>query len=228
VDLYYLGIARKQATYNRGTANELRHTFGVRLWRPIEQTKGGLDFDYEDIWQFGSFGSANIRAWGFASETGYSMPTLPLKPRFSLRGDVSSGDNLRTTTLGTFFALFPVGNYFGILQDTGPGPMNFMDVHPRIETVLPHGVSVLIDLLLYWRKSLLDGVYSVPGTLIRPSGNSMARFVGYMPGLEVRWQINRHAYFQTDYGIFYAGPFLRQTMPGRNLNYFVLWGGYKF
>src|SRR5262249_53781300 len=36
-DLYYLGIARKQATYNRGTANELRHTVGARLWRPIAQ-----------------------------------------------------------------------------------------------------------------------------------------------------------------------------------------------
>lgn len=230
LDLYYLGIADKQVTYNRGTANELRHTLGARLWRPIAQTADGWDFDYEAIWQFGSFGSANIRAWGLASETGYSMPTLPLKPRFSLRADTSSGDDPRTTTLGTFNALFPVGNYFGILQDTGPGPINFIDVHPRVETVFPHGVSVLTDLLFYWRKSLLDGVYAVPFpvSLIRPAGNSLARFVGYMPGVQVRWQIDRHAYLQADYGIFYAGPFLRQTMPGRNLNYLSFWAGYKF
>jgi hypothetical protein len=31
--------------------------------------------------------------------------------------------------------MFPVGNYFGILQGTGPGPINFIDVHPHIETV---------------------------------------------------------------------------------------------
>jgi hypothetical protein len=130
--------------------------------------------------------------------------------------------------LGTFNPLFPLGNYFGILQDTGPGPVNFMDVHPRIETVFPHAVSALADLLVYWRKSLLDGVYSVPGTLIRPAGNSLARLVGYMPGVEVRWQIDRHAYLQADYGIFYAGPFLRQTMPGRNLNWLSFWAGYKF
>jgi hypothetical protein len=42
-DLYYLGIARKQATYNRSTANELRHTFGARLRLPIERTAGGFD-----------------------------------------------------------------------------------------------------------------------------------------------------------------------------------------
>jgi hypothetical protein len=71
-------------------------------------------------------------------------------------------------------------------------------------------------------------VYSVPGTLIRPAGNSLARFVGYMPGVEVRWQIDRHAYLQADYGIFYAGPFLRQTMPRRNLNWLSFWAGYKF
>lgn len=228
LDLYYLGIARKQATYNRGTANELRHTFGARLWRPVEQKVRGWDFDYEGIWQFGRFGSENIRAWSIASETGYRLPTLPLKPRFSLRADTSSGDGPSTTTLGTFFPLFPVGNYFGILQDTGPGPMNFIDVHPRIETVFPHGLSFLTDLLVYWRRSLFDGVYDVPGNLIRPTGNSRARFVGYMPGMEVRWQIDRHAYVQADYGVFYAGKFLQQTMPGRNLNYMSLWAGYQF
>jgi Alginate export len=65
MDLYYLGINTNQTTYQttyqRRTANELRHTLGARLWRPIEQTVGGWDFDYELIWQFGSFGSANIR-----------------------------------------------------------------------------------------------------------------------------------------------------------------------
>jgi hypothetical protein len=46
--------------------------------------------------------------------------------------------------------------------------------------------------------------------------------------VEVRWQIDRHAYLQADYGIFYAGRFLRETMPGRNLNYISFWAGYKF
>jgi hypothetical protein len=161
------------------------------------------------------------------------MPTLPLKPRFSLRADTTSGDNPRTNTLGTFNALFPVGNYFGILQDTGPGPINFIDVQPRIETVFPHNVSVMTVLLLYWRESLHDGVYGLsgppfPGLLLRPSGNSLARFVGYQPGVEVRWEIGRHAYLQSDYGIFYAGPFLQQTLPGSNLNYVSFWAGYRF
>ena len=228
VDAYYLGIARKNATDNRGTANELRHSLGARLGRPIQEKEGGWDFDYEGVSQFGSFGSANIRAWTFASETGNSVPTLPLKPRFSLRSEISSGDNPTTPTLGTFFPMFPIGNYFGVIADTGPGPMNFIDAHPRIQTVFPHGVSVMTDLVLYWRNSVYDGVYNVPDSLIRPADGSLARFVGYRPGVEVHWQIDRHAYLQGDYGIFYAGKFLRETMPGQNLNYLAFWAGYKF
>ncbi len=32
-------------------------------------------------------------------------------------------------------------------------------------------------------------------------------------------------WFQADYGIFYAGRFLKETQPGRNLNYWALWAG---
>jgi hypothetical protein len=48
----------------------------------------------------------------------------------------------------------------------GPGPVNFIDVHPRLETGLPHGVSISTDLVAQWRESLTDGVYAVPGFLL--------------------------------------------------------------
>jgi hypothetical protein len=34
-------------------------------------------------------------------------------------------------------------------------------------------------------------------------------FVIARPGTEVSWQTNRHVWFQADYGIFYAGRFLK-------------------
>jgi hypothetical protein len=228
VDTYYLGEDRKTAAFERGTATELRHSAGARLWRPIAKKKSGLDFDYEGVFQFGSFGSDDIRAWTLASDTGYSFEKVPLKPRLSVKSDISSGDNPQSHTLGTFYPVFPLGNYFGVLADTGPGPVNFIDVHPRIQTQLSHAVSVSADVVVQWRENLNDGVYAVPGFLLVPSDASRARFVGYRPGTEVRWQIDRHMYLQADYGIFYAGEFLRQTSPGRNINYTEFWAGYKF
>jgi hypothetical protein len=228
LEVYYLGLDRRQAAFERGTAREVRHTLGARISRPVATESSGLDFDYEGAWQFGTFGSGNIRAWTVASETGYRFPTVRLKPRFSVKADISSGDNPISKTLGTFNPLFPKGNYFGVLATTGPGPLNFIDVHPHVETTFPHNVTASVDWIFQWRENVMDGVYSVPGSLIRPASNSQARFVGHRPGTELRWQVDRHLWFQADYGIFYAGRFLKETQPGRNLNYWALWGGYKF
>jgi hypothetical protein len=153
---------------------------------------------------------------------GFSFPSTPLRPRVSVKADTSSGDDPRHSSLGTFNPLFPIGNYFGVLADTGPGPVNFVDVHPRLQTWLPHGVSISTDVVVQWRESLHDGVYAVPGFLLAPAGDSLARFVGYRPGIEARWQM------QADYGIFFAGDFLKQAAPGRNINYTEFWAGYKF
>ena len=228
LEAYYLGLDRKEARFERGTAQEVRHSLGGRISRPIATERPGWDFDDEALWQFGTFGSANIEAWTVATETGYRIPTIPLKPRFSVKADISSGDNPNSKTLGTFNPLFPKGNYFGVLATTGPGPINFLDLHPRVETALPHDVSVSFDWIVQWRENVNDGVYAVPGFLIRAADGSRARFVGHRPGAEVRWQANRNLWFQADYGIFYAGRFLKETQPGRNLNYLALWAGYKF
>jgi hypothetical protein len=235
-DNYYLGLGHglptpagsRPYTYNRGTAPETRHTLGARLWRPPSMKESDWDFDYEGAWQFGSFGADGIRAWTFASDTGYSFPSVPLKPRISVKADISSGDDPRSHSLGTFSPLYPIGNYFGVLADTGPGPVNFVDVHPKLETKLPRGFSISTDLVVQWRESLTDGVYSVPGFLLVPANGSRARFVGYRPGVEARWQIDRHFWLQADYGVFFAGDFLKQASPGRNINYTEFWAGYKF
>jgi hypothetical protein len=228
LDVYYLGLDRKQATFERGTAHEVRHSIGARLSRPIASERSGWDFDDEGLYQFGTFGSANIRAWTFASDTGYRLPSVKLKPRFSAKADISSGDHPGSNTLGTFNPLFPKGDYFGVLATTGPGPINFIDVHPRVETTLPESVTVSVDWIFQWRESLQDGVYAVPGFLIRAADGSRARYVGNRPGTQIRWQASPHIWFQADYGIFYAGRFLKETQPGRNLNYWALWAGYKF
>ena len=228
VDAYYLGLDRQSATFNRGSGREVRQNLGVRLWNPLNTTVRGWDFDDEAVWQFGTFANGGINAWTVASDTGYSLPGAPLKPRLSLKADISSGDNPNHKSLGTFNPIFPLGNYFGVLATTGPGPVNFVDLHPRLQTVLPHGVTVSGDWVVQWRESLLDGIYTVPGSLLRHAGNSRARFVGHRPGIETRWQITRHAWAQADYGIFLSGQFLKDTQPGKNLNYWALWTGYKF
>jgi len=228
LDVYYLGLNRKEATFERGTAQEVRHSLGARIFQPAATERPGWDFDYEGTWQFGTFGSGNIEAWTIASNTGYRFPTAPLKPRFSVNANIASGDHPGSNALGTFNPLYPSGHYFGVFASTGPGPFNFIDIHPKVQLDASHGVSIFVDCTFQWRQSLEDGVYAIPGFLIAAAGDSRARFVGHRPGTEVTWQANRHLWFQADYGIFYAGRFVKETLPGRNLNYWALWAGYKF
>jgi alginate export protein len=158
----------------------------------------------------------------------HRSPTANAQPRIGVKADISSRDDLGKASLGTFSAIFPIGDYFGVLADTGPGPVNFIDVHPKLQKKLPRGVSISTDLVVQWRQSLTDGVYAVPGFLLVPAGGSRARFVGFRSGVEVRWQIDRQAWLQADYGVFFAAEFLKQASPGRNINYTEFWAGYKF
>jgi hypothetical protein len=83
-----------------------------RLKAPsIAKKEPGLDFDYEGVVQLGTFGSDDVRAWTVATDTGYTLTSLPLRPRFSVKADISSGDNPHGHTLGTFYPVFPLGNY---------------------------------------------------------------------------------------------------------------------
>src|ERR1700681_3809121 len=43
-------------------------------------------------------------------------------------------------------------------------------------------------------RFLHNGVYADPGFLLVPAWTSAGRFVGYRPAIEVKWQIDRHAY----------------------------------
>jgi hypothetical protein len=86
------------------------------------------------------------------------------------------------------------------------------------------------DLILHIAKIATNGMPSQvePEFLITPANGSLARCVGNRPGTHLRWQANQHLWFRANYGIFFAGPFLKQAGPGRNLNYWALWAGYEF
>jgi hypothetical protein len=232
-DSYYFGLDRKAATFNRGTAHEVRQTLGARfaIDPPRETVYRHVvpHVDIEGIYQFGTFGSDSIKAWGVAAEAGLLFPQLRLSPRILLRADTSSGDhNAKEGTLRTYNPLFPTGNYFGLLADTGPGPVNFRDLHPKLVLSPSTRTTITADELILWRASLEDGVYGVPGNLIVPAGGSSARLVGHQPGVEILWQVNSHIYAQADYAVVFAGPFLRESGKTHNLNYTSFSMGYKF
>jgi hypothetical protein len=158
VDVYYLGIDNKDATFLRGTAEEIRHTVGTRFWGD----HGALVYNWEGMFQWGSFGHVDIRAWAVAAHTGYNVRSAPLRPQIGINLGATSGDSDRPSApLGTFNPLFPTGIYFGEGVINLNGPSNMLRVGPTITFHLRKTVSLVLDDDFFWRESLEDGVYGL-------------------------------------------------------------------
>ncbi|HEV8414717.1 MAG TPA: alginate export family protein [Bryobacteraceae bacterium] len=223
VDLYYLGLDRKNATFDAGSGREQRHSVGTRIWGETEV----WDYNYEAVFQWGRFSGGGIRAWTTASDTGFRLDSVHLRPRFGLKADIASGDrNLADQTLGTFNALFPKGAYFS--EADLLGPYNLMDLHPSVELHLTKSLKLTPDADFFWRQSTHDGIYGIPGNLLQSGSGTTARYVGVHTSAQLEWAIDRHASFTAQYLHFFPGEFLKQAPPDRPVNFVAAWISYKF
>ena len=213
VDGYYLGLDTKLAQYQQGRGHELRHTVGSRLY--TKPAPGGIDFDGDAAWQFGTFGPDTIRAWTVATETGYRWGFVRFRPRVAMKADVASGDgNPSDHSLGTFNPLFPKGGYFGKM--VLGGPYNFCDVHPVLQAAPSRTVTVQADWDWFWRQSIRDGIYG-GGFRLRDGLASRARAIGSQGNMEVRWMVDRHLTVVLNLATFLSGPYLKETGPAKTV-----------
>ncbi len=221
-DFYYLGLSRDDAKFARGTADELRHSLGARLFG----RHGALDWNFELVGQFGSFGSDDILAWTAASDTGWTFAEAPAKPRLFLRANIASGDR-GGSKLGTFNPLFPRGAYFN--EASLIGPQNLMDLQPGVELALAKSVKLAASCGFVWRESLEDGVYGVASNLQVPPGASRDRYVGTFPSVSLAWQTGRHWNVTLNYVAYLFGDFVAESVPGQeDGNYLSAVASFRF
>jgi len=215
IDLYYLGIHNKSATYAEETGTETRHTLGTRLWG----VRGPWDSNSEFIGQTGTFHHGYILAWSAATDTGYTLEEVPLKPRLGFRAGVASGDHDETgPNLQTFNPLFPTGFYFS--QAILNGPLNVISIHPSLTLHLGESVALNGEWAWFWRQSTTDGVYGLSGMLVRPVGTTGDTYVGSQTQVTFDWQLDSHIHFQVNYLHFFTGGYLENTLPtGKDVDF---------
>ncbi|OJU19955.1 MULTISPECIES: alginate export family protein [unclassified Sphingomonas] len=223
VDLYYLGYRNRVAHFGGVTGREVRHSIGARL----NGAKGNLHWNIEGVAQFGHFAGKTIGAWTVGSEAGVKLAKLPLTPDATLRFNVVSGDGRRDDRhLGTFNALFPKGKYFGELSPVGP--TNIISANPRVSARLNRTMSASLAAMGYWRYSTADGVYDIPGNLIRAPGNSRARFIGKEAEVTLSWQATAELGLSTSFSLFQPGTFIRETGPAKTIRLIGLEANFRF
>jgi len=220
---YYLGLHRAQSIYAQGIAPEQRHTAGIK-W-----TGSGarLTLNYDALFQWGSFGGAPIRAWAFASETGYQVTTRGWRPRLGLRMDLASGDrDAADPRLEAFNPLFPGNSYSGAVGLFGP--TNLTDLTPTL-TVRPwRSVALVAEVPSYWRTSTGDGVYAANLRVLFPPDAGAGKYVGSNPGVVVDWQVTRHCQLQGAITRFLPGAFVKNTFVSPGFGFYSASAVYRF
>ena len=223
LDIYYLGYRNRAARFGGITGRELRHSIGLRS----HGKRGEWRWNVEGLYQFGTYDGQRIAAWTLGTEVGRDFPALPLSPAATLRFSIVSGDrDPADGHLGTFNALFPKGKYFGELSPVGP--TNIVSVNPRMGFDLGGGVSASVAAMAYWRYSRGEGVYDIPGNLIRAAGDSDARFIGKEAEMSVAWQVRPEWELSTSVSAFAPGAFIRQTGPARTILMLGLESNFRF
>lgn len=221
--IYYLGLDRKAARFNQGTAREIRHTFGTRAWGTFRK----LDYNYELIGQTGTFGTTHIRAWAAASDTGFNLTRKNAAVRLSVRSNAASGDRrINDDKLNSFNPLFPATAYSGTIALAGP--TNVLDVAPAIRVVLHKNLTLNTDWAFYWRQSLNDGFYGINANLQRSGQGSRQRFIGGLPSVRADYRFGRHWTFTAIYSQFFTGAFLREPPAAFGVDYFTSWMSFRF
>jgi alginate export protein len=223
LDVYYLGYRHHGATFGGRMGDEHRDSFGARSFGHT----GDWRWNVEGVLQTGRFDGRRIRAWTLGSEVGRRFPHGPLHPDVRLRFDVISGDkDPHDGKLETFNALFPKGKYFGELSPVGP--YNIVNLNPAVSLDLGRNVSLGLAAMAYWRYARSDGIYDIPGNLVRAPGASRARFIGKQAEVTLDWQATPELDLSTSLSAFGPGAFIRQTGPAKSIGMFGLEANFRF
>lgn len=223
LDLYALHHEDSVARYVQGEAHERRWVLGARLFGGHQ----AWDWNWEVAMQGGRFGNAQIRAWSLATDTGHTFHGVAGRPRLALLLAVASGDkDPGDDRLGTLNPIYPRGNYFG--DEATLGPRNFFNIHPALTLQPAPGVQLNASLDFFWRHSTRDGAYAPNGSLLRPAGDSRARYVATIASLGATWALapGWSATAVVAYGA--PGAFLRETGADDALGFVTLGAQFRF
>jgi hypothetical protein len=223
LDVYYLGLARDAAHFEQGTANETRHTFGARVWH-----HGVWAYDAEAMFQAGRFGSGDIRAWRSVIEGSHLLANAVWSPRLALVLDAASGDkDSADPNLQTFNAMFQSGLYSGRAQLLGPS--NSIRFEPSVTFAPARQLLASAGLGFYWRQSIFDALYGIPGQVVVPSNGVTDRYEGCRPNVQIDWQVTRHLSAHVNYIYAFNGQFEEQSAHATSrMSYVSPWLTYRF
>lgn len=223
IDVYYLGLWKRNWEFNDATGRELRHSFGTRIWG----SGGNWDYDFEGIYQLGDMAGKDISAWTLSSSVSYEFAATALKPKIGLKTEIISGDKKEgDNKLNTFNPLYPRGAYFGLIGLIGPA--NMYDFHPSLGLELSRTLYLNVDSDFFWRMDSADGIYAPNVTLIYPSGGISDTYIGTQLASDITYTPNNFLSFTLEGTWFSAGDFIKESGAGKDVLFAAITAQFRF
>lgn len=212
IDIYYLGVWRRNANFDEGAGREIRHSAGTRIWGKEQSFR----YDLEALYQFGDFAGKSISAWTASANIGYEFSVIKYKPELGLKAEFISGDRRAgDNVLQTFNPLFPRGAYFGLAALIGPS--NLIDLHPSVSLKLTPKLDWNLDYDIFWRYSIADGIYAPNTSLMYSGENTISKHIGQQLSTEFVCTPNPYLYFRTEFTWFRTGAYLKEVSAGKDI-----------
>ncbi len=218
---YSYALDHRGARYGPVVSDERRRVAGLRY----AARHDGWDTDTDLVWQYGTYGARNIRAWAVGSDVGYTFPRRA-EPRAGFRLDAASGGAATDpTALRTFNPLFPKGLYFdeSILTTYA----NVWSVRSSLTLKPQPTLTLEVSEAWRWRQDEHDELYLIPFTAIGGTASTPGRYVGRWTVIDAVWHANRWLTFQAEYVHVAAGTAI-QDAGGRGVNFEMLIAQLRF
>lgn len=223
IDLYYLGLWKRNASFEDATGSELRHSLGTRIWNK----KGSWTYDFEAVYQFGNHAGKDISAYTVSSNTTFTFRDIKYQPVLGLKTEVISGDkHSGDNRVETFNALYPRGAYFGLVALIGPA--NLYDLHPSLDLALTPNLNFGIDYDAFWRWSKNDGLYAPNVQLIYAGDTAQKRFIGTQLGSNFEYTPSPYLSFVLEGAWFNSGGLLKEVSSGKDYFYAAFTAQFTF
>ncbi|MCY1401246.1 Alginate export [compost metagenome] len=221
VDLYGFGLETEARSLAGLTGEEERYTLGTRIFG----NAGPFDWSWDLAGQFGDMASADIRAWAFSTDSGYSFAG-PWRPRLGLRIDAASGDRQAgDDRVETFDPLFPRNGVYG--EAALITLSNAIIVGPVLAFSPWPTLRIEPGLFKAWKESADDAVY-FPGMVVAATAEqSSGRDIGTILRANVKWLASTNLTVDLDYKYYDVGRAVRSA-GGEDSQFVSLRGTFRF
>jgi hypothetical protein len=215
LELLYANTDRLGIVFDTGLAGrDDRDTFSVRL----DGRRAPWDYDVEGVIQRGDFRGLNVEAWYVSGAVGRTF-NHRWAPRLALRIDAASGDKDRTDgEVNTYNQLYQPP----ISLRTDLGLSNLVSVQPQVTfRPLPKTTVGLVTAGL-WRQSKEDGVYLLPGVLLRSGVEGDSAYVGWRYAGFATYAVNPFVSVTGVANYTVSGDFLKESGVAEDQSYLGL------